>query len=539
MEKKSSATLTAEPPLEEEISSLTETVETQTQLLIESNDDLEQEKSEDLETLKVEPQVPQVQLSQLEDSLTQKLETQVWKDKFNTLEQKSELNLIFWANNIKNLLSERRAVEEKLEEQLAETARLELEKQILEQEIGSLTETVETQSQLLSERNEGLEQEKSEDLEKTLKVEPQVPQVQLSQLEDSLTQKLETQVWKDKFNALEQKSELREKCWENSIKNLLSERRAVEEKLEEQLEETARLELEKQVLALYQQTHESEVEQLTDQSKILEEEIDSLTETVETQVWKDKFNAVEQKSELRLIFWDKEIKNLISEHRAKEEKLEEQLAETQLDLEKQVLARYQQTHESEVKQLTDQSNILEEAIDSLTETVETQVWKDKFNALEQKSELRLIIWEKEIKNLLSERRAVEEKLEEQLEETAWLELEKQVLAQSQQTHESEVKQLTDQSKNLEDLCLWLKKKTLGTFGRKMQDRVTELDKMKNKMQDRVTKLEKIPIPKRKKEVYLPPQGRLRGPQGESTLYRSRTERMRRSGFAQAFWVLTR
>jgi len=336
-----------------------------------------------------------------------------------------------------------------------------------------------SQSKLVSQTTEALEQETSEDLEKTLNVEPQVPQVQLSQLEDSLTETVETQVWKDKFNTLEQKGELREKCWENIIKDVLSEHRAVEEKLEKQLAKTARLELEKQVMAQSQQTHESEVKQLTDQSKNMKEKIDSLTETAETQcqllssetqVWKDKFNALEQKSKLRRIFWDKNIK-VLSEHKAVEEKLKEQLAETQLKLEKQVLAQSQQTHESEVEQLTDQSKNLKE-IDSLIETVETQFWKDKCKALARQSELKLMLWNIEIRNMLSERRAVEEKLEEQ---------QKQILARYQQTYESKVKQLTKKSKNLEDLCLWLKKKTLGTYGRKMQDRVTELDKMKNKM----------------------------------------------------------
>ncbi|TNN71162.1 hypothetical protein EYF80_018682 [Liparis tanakae] len=87
-----------------------------------------------------------------------------------------------------------------------------------------------------------------------------------------------------------------------------------------------------------------------------------------------------------------------------------------------------------------------------------------------------------IKNLLSKCKAVEEKCQEQIDRSERLELENQVLVQKQQNHESEIQELTDEIEILEEVCLDFKKNKRGCFGRKMQDRDTELDKMKNKIE---------------------------------------------------------
>ncbi|MPV02253.1 hypothetical protein FVA96_23890 [Escherichia coli] len=50
-----------------------------------------------------------------------------------------------------------------------------------------------------------------------------------------------------------------------------------------------------------------------------------------------------------------------------------------------------------------------------------------------------------------------------------------------------IQELEDDKTVLENICLDLKKKKRGIFGRRMQDRQTEMDKMRHKMQDKETK----------------------------------------------------
>ncbi|TNN58324.1 hypothetical protein EYF80_031446 [Liparis tanakae] len=132
---------------------------------------------------------------------------------------------------------------------------------------------------------------------------------------------------------------------------------------------------------------------------------------------------------------------------------------------------------------------LEEDILSLTETIEAQkqllsqsdqAWQDKYDALKEKNALTAHDLEMSIRYWSSECRALEGMRHEWRDTEKRLELENQVLVQKQQSQELKIQQLTDENKILEEVCLQFEKKNQDFFGKKMQDRDTELDKMKNK-----------------------------------------------------------
>ncbi|TNN82846.1 hypothetical protein EYF80_006803 [Liparis tanakae] len=257
-------------------------------------------------------------------------------------------------------------------------------------------------------------------------------------------------------------------------------------------------------------------------SETLEEKIQTLES--KNHAWQDKYEAREQKTVMKEDYLVTQILNLRSERSAMAKKLDEQLAEIErLELENQVLTQKQQNHESEteqVQQLTAQNKMLEDISLRLKKKnlgfcgrkmqdrdTELDKMKNKMavkqnkmvvkqnkkkgkqvvveNQEEETSALTANGLETRIKNLLSECRAVEETCQERIDTAERLELENKVLVQKQQSQESEIQQLTYESEILEEICLQFKRRTLGRFGRKMQDRRTELDKMKNKMKNKM------------------------------------------------------
>ncbi|TNN38777.1 hypothetical protein EYF80_051052 [Liparis tanakae] len=162
---------------------------------------------------------------------------------------------------------------------------------------------------------------------------------------------------------------------------------------------------------------------------------------------------------------------------------------------------------------------LEENILSLIETIEdqkqllsqsNQSWQDKYDVLEEKSALTANGFETRIQNLLSECEAVEEKCQERIDTAERLDLENQFLVQKQQSHESEIQELTAENEILEE-TIEAQKQLLSQSNQSetqeltdeseileevcMQDRGTVLDKMKNKMEVKQNK-------KKRKEVVV-------------------------------------
>ncbi|TNN75789.1 hypothetical protein EYF80_013936 [Liparis tanakae] len=326
----------------------------------------------------------------------------------------------------------------------------------------------------------------------TLTVETRVHWSQLEENILSLTETLEAQKqllrqsnqsWQDKYDAVEEKSALEANGFETRIQNLLLDCNAVEEMCQERIDTAERLELENQVLVQKQQSQELEIQQLTYDSKILEEICLQFKKNNPFFFWKkmqdrdtelDKMkNKMEVKQNKKKGKQEEETVSLIPARCTKACNLERKSWET-LTVEHRV-------HLSQ----------LEENILSLTETLEAQKqllrqsnqsWQDKYYAVEEKSALAANGFETRIQDLLSECKAVEETCQEQIDTAERLELENQVLVQKQQSQESEIQQLTYDSKILEEICLQFKKKNPFFFWKKMQDRDTELDKMKNKME---------------------------------------------------------
>jgi len=134
---------------------------------------------------------------------------------------------------------------------------------------------------------------------------------------------------------------------------------------------------------------------------------------------------------------------------------------------------------------------LEQKILNLTETIEAQTkllsqsnqsWQDKYDTLKEKSALTENGLARRNRYLLSQCNALEEMYLQQIDTTKDVELEKRCLVLKEENYQLEIQQLTDGRHILEEVCLQLKRRTLGCFGRKMQDRDTELNKMKNKME---------------------------------------------------------
>ncbi|TNN47120.1 hypothetical protein EYF80_042686 [Liparis tanakae] len=414
------------------------------------------------ETLTVEHRV---HLSQLEEnilSLTATLEdqkqllrqsNQSWHEKYYTLQQRGALIARGLEVRLKYWSSECRAVEEKCQEQIDTSERLELENQVLSQS---------------------------------------------------------NQSWQDKYDVLEEKSALAANGFEMRIKNLLSKCKAVEEKCQERIDRSERLELENQVLVQKQQNHESEIQELTNKIEILEEvclhfKKNNLScfgrkmQDRDTELDKMK-NKIEVKQNL------KKRKQMVVEKQEKETVSVIPARCTQAcDLERKSWETLTVEHRVHLSQL-------EENILSLTETIEAQKQllsqsnqscHDKYDAVEEKSDLAADGFDTIIENFFSECKAIEEKHRERIDTRERLDLENQVLVQKQQNQESETQELTDESEILEEVC--------------MQDRGTVWDKMKNKMKP-------TPVPRRE-------------PAAAPTDHGSRSQRRRITGVGSVIFLL--
>ncbi|XP_077955731.1 uncharacterized protein LOC120816343 [Gasterosteus aculeatus] len=125
----------------------------------------------------------------------------------------------------------------------------------------------------------------------------------------------------------------------------------------------------------------------------------------------------------------------------------------------------------------------------MSETRVTQLYSDNL-ALEEKlnkQQANNHQLEAEYKLLTDWRDGMADKQKHQ-EENRSLKLQQmEEMAKENQILITKVKQLQDENTLLENICLDLKKKKRGIFGRRMQERQVEMDKMKQKMQDRETK----------------------------------------------------
>ncbi|TNN53223.1 hypothetical protein EYF80_036584 [Liparis tanakae] len=89
--------------------------------------------------------------------------------------------------------------------------------------------------------------------------------------------------------------------------------------------------------------------------------------------------------------------------------------------------------------------------------------------------------EKELQKMKEQIEVLNDTNRTQAKELQKMKEEMEVLNETNRTQEKESCKLKDENTLLENICLKLKKRSRGVFGRKMEERKVELDKMKRKM----------------------------------------------------------
>ncbi|TNN72216.1 hypothetical protein EYF80_017500 [Liparis tanakae] len=358
--------------------------------------------------------------------------------------------------------------------------------------------------------------------------------VNLSQLEvkiQSLTEKIETQneAWQNKYKAVEEKSVRDLALEEKQSETLNVEHQGVLSQLEEKVKSLTDV-----IMNLTTKLQHHTRRDLLKRNAHLSDEEHTESKMLNTSniVWQFRYDLLEDtirdmkvKHKVKLSQLEEEVKSLTDVINNLTMKLQQhtRLGLTHLSDEvksqsemlnktKGGWVRYEflenTVRDLEVKHLLNLSQ-LEVKIKILTERIETQneAWQNEYEALKEKSVRDQALEEEQSETLNVEHQvflsqsnkawqdrcnALEEKsvFEEEQSETLKVEhkvfvsqLEEKIQSLTGQCASSndEIRQVRAQSVILEDICLGQKKKSLGVFGRSMQDRVTELDKMKHKM----------------------------------------------------------
>ncbi|XP_068454945.1 neurofilament heavy polypeptide-like isoform X2 [Clinocottus analis] len=248
--------------------------------------------------------------------------------------------------------------------------------------------------------------------------------------------------WQSRFSALEEESYNKEKASESHF------RATIQEKEEAILDLTEKLNLEIKLRS----ESESNAKALYSEREHLEDEVKSLTNNLEVQTnlaryydntWQSRFSALEEESHNKEKASELSLKALLTECQDMENKIQS-LSE---DL------------KAQTKLVSDND----------------KAWKDQISTLKREHVLK----EKTIRTAAHvEREVLLQKLKEQSCKMHSL----QVKYQGEQNdNEEEFWRLRRQIVNLEDICLRQKKKNLGFFGRRMEDREVELERMKRKV----------------------------------------------------------
>ncbi|XP_068448836.1 myosin-3-like [Clinocottus analis] len=337
--------------------------------------------------------------------------------------------------------------------------------------------------------------------------------------------------WQSRFSALEE-SNKNEKASESNS------RPTIQEKEETILDLTEKLKLEIKLRS----ESESNAKVLYSEMDDLEDEVESLANDLDAQIklgrdndmaWQRRFSALEESnkkqkssdSNLRPTIQENEEAildlteklNLEIKLRSESESNAEVLYSDMDDLENEVESLSKDLHaqiklrrdsdkawqlrfsaleeesnnkekasESSLKALLTECQDMENKIQSLSEDLKAQTklvsdnnkaWKDKISTLKREHVLK----EKTIRTAAHvEREALLQKLKEQSCEMHSVQVKCEFQGE-QNDNEEEFQRLRRQIVILEDICLRQKKKNLGFFGRQMEDREVELERMKRKV----------------------------------------------------------
>ncbi|KAL6106457.1 uncharacterized protein ACO6RY_10330 [Pungitius sinensis] len=366
----------------------------------------------------------------------------------------------------------------------------------LDSQVLAYTRTITTLSDMTRE-NEGLSLKLTETTE------------QLSVKSAELT--VNNNIWQQKYDDLESK-----------VTGLLSTNGSLQEELHVQRARNHQLEAEHKLLkikteALAETIRENEgvslkLTETTEQLSVKSAEL-----TVNNKIWQQKYDDLQSK-----------VTGLLSTNGSSQEELHLQRARNhQLEAEHKLLKIKTDALAETIRENEGLSLKLTETTEQLSElTVTNKTWQQKYNDLEKKTSNELNCQQQSLESrvtgLLSTNGSLQETMDMQraksrLEaEHKLLKIETEALAALQNSQEethhevvstsescliakirqmedtiakgdqiliTRIQDLEDDKTLLENICLDLKKKKRGIFGRRMQDRQTEMDKMRRKMQE--------------------------------------------------------
>ncbi|TNN73614.1 hypothetical protein EYF80_016209 [Liparis tanakae] len=213
--------------------------------------------------------------------------------------------------------------------------------------------------------------------------------------------------------------------------------------------------------------HEVNVSQLEDKIQSLTPKVPNRADKPElispsNQAWQNKCNALEEKSVRDLAVQEKKLETLNVEHQVLLTQ-SNQAWQNKCNALEEKCVRDLDVQEKKLETLNVEHQVLL--------SIRNQAWQNMCNSLEEKGVRNLAIQEEKSETLKVKHQVLVCQLEEEI----------QSLTERCASSNDEIIQVRYENVLLEDICLNQKKKNLGTFGRKMQDRETELEKMKQKM----------------------------------------------------------
>ncbi|XP_077947770.1 uncharacterized protein LOC144388896 isoform X2 [Gasterosteus aculeatus] len=413
---------------------------------------------------------------------------QTWQQKYEDLEKKTTKKLDDQQQSLESkvtgLLSTNISLQEKLHKQQANNQQLEAEHKLLKIKTEALDDTIR--------ENEGL----SLKLTETTK--------ELSVKSAELT--VNNQTWQQKYEDLEKKTTKKlddqQQSLESKVTGLLSTNISLQEKLHKQQANNQQLEAEHKLLKIKTEALDETIREneglslkLTETTKELS--VKSAELTVNNQTWQQKYEDLEKKTTKKLDdqqqSLESKVTGLLSTNISLQEKLHKQQANNQqLEAEHKLLKIKTEALDETIRENKGLSLKLTETTKELSvKSAELTVNNETWQQLE--AEHKLLKTQRD--SLAALIKSQEETHHEMVTISDFTELclisriqqLEDTISKEHQILITRIQELEDDKTVLENICLDLKKKKRGIFGRRMQDRQTEMDKMRRKMQDKETK----------------------------------------------------
>ncbi|XP_077964993.1 uncharacterized protein LOC144411584 [Gasterosteus aculeatus] len=309
------------------------------------------------------------------------------------------------------------------------------------------------------------------------------------------------ETWQQKYEDLEKKTskelDYQQQSLESNVTGLLSTNASLPEKLHKQQADNHQLEAEHELLktkteALAETIRENEglslkLTETTEQLSVKSAEL-----RVNNQTWQQKYEDLEKKTSKELDYQQQSLKSEVTGLLSTNVSLLEELHKQQTN-NRQLVAEH--------KLLKTKTEALAETIREneglslkLTETTEQLSVKSaeltvNYQTCQQlEAEHKLLKIERD--SLAASQKSLKQSYHEMVTKSELCQYSKIQQMEVNQNLIARIQDLEDDKTVLENICLDFKKKKRGIFGRRMQDRETEMDKMRRKMQNKETKKQK-------------------------------------------------